>query len=90
MPFLSAPSLMPAQRTAGTASLTQRSARSGRSCDTCGDVRLTEIGMTLTDGTSVEFVSCHHCETKLWQESVSGRTVDLSFDTVIAHTRKMR
>lgn len=67
----------------------QRKARSRR-CAGCGDLRLTEISMTLTDGTSVEFVSCHHCETKHWREKSSGRLLDLSFETVLAHTRKPR
>ena len=75
---------------ADASSLTQKNARSGRSCDTCGDVRLTEITMTLTDGTLVEFVSCHHCETKSWRAVATGDAMQLGFDSVLEHTRKIR
>ena len=35
-------------------------------CVACGSTRLTEIGMTLTDGTPVRFASCRHCEHRSW------------------------
>lgn len=74
----------------GAGSLTQRNARSGRLCDACGDERLTEIAMTLTDGTVALFSSCHHCERKSWRASDTGTVIDLSFDAVIDRTRKIR
>jgi hypothetical protein len=84
---------IPAQRPAAPVSpgsLTQRSARTGRTCETCGDPRITEIAMTLTDGTPVAFTSCHHCETKSWRRLEPETQVDITFDTVLDHTRKPR
>lgn len=78
----------PATRPAPPISLTQPNARSGRVCEVCGDERLTEIGMTLTDGTAVHFTSCHRCETKSWRRDADGGLLDLDFETVIGHTRK--
>jgi len=87
---VSPPLRIPAQRSGEGASLTQRNARSGNRCEVCGDVRLTEIRLTLTDGSTVEFVSCQHCETKSWRAAETGEYVDLDFDAVIARTRKIR
>jgi hypothetical protein len=42
------------------------------------------ITMTLTDGSVVDFVSCHTCERKSWTESGSG----LQFGDVLKKTRK--
>jgi hypothetical protein len=67
-------------------SLTRPGATSGTSCRSCGSTRLTELAMTLTDGTPVTFVSCHHCETRSW--SHGGRR--LSFTTILHKTRKPR
>ena len=46
--------------------------------------------MTLTDGTPVQFASCHHCEAKSWRAADTTRPLDLSFDTVLERTRKIR
>lgn len=37
-----------------------------RECVGCGAESLTRVDMTLADGTSVVFVSCHRCETTSW------------------------
>ena len=74
----------------GAASLTQPNARSNRLCDACGDERLTEIEMTLTDGTGALFCSCHGCERKSWQAKGPGTLLDLTFDAVLDRTRKIR
>jgi hypothetical protein len=80
-----------ADRLASTVtSLTQRHARSGRVCDVCGGERLTEIGMTLTDGTAALFSSCHRCERKCWRAEETGGLIDVSFDAVLTRTRKVR
>ena len=50
-------------------SLTQREHRSPDGCVACGSLRLTRLSMNLTDGGSVDFVSCHHCEHRGWQEA---------------------
>ncbi|MEP6463973.1 MAG: hypothetical protein ABJC62_11300 [Frankiaceae bacterium] len=74
----------------GAASLTQPNACSGRLCDACGNERLTEIGMTLTDGTVALFSSCHRCERKSWRAADTGALIDLTFDAVLDRTRKIR
>ena len=35
-------------------------------CATCGGTSVTNVQMTLTDGSPVTFVSCHTCETRGW------------------------
>ena len=83
---------IPVQRTArtsapaGPASLTQRGAGPAGSCPSCGSSRLTELGMTLTDGTPVRFASCHDCEHRSW--SHLGET--LQFSDVIARATKVK
>jgi hypothetical protein len=56
------------------------------SCTTCGGNRVTAITMTLTDGTSVDFTSCHTCERKSWRQG--GRVLDIG--TVLAKAHKPR
>lgn len=80
----------PRGRTRPLRSLTQPRARSGRTCSHCGDVRLTEIGMTLTDGTTVEFISCRGCERRNWRRTGDDLGVEVSFDTVLTHARRAR
>ena len=53
-------------------------------CGTCSGNRVTEITMTLTDGSSVDFTSCHGCETKSWKQD--GRELDIS--TVLGKAQK--
>ena len=54
------------------------------SCATCASNRITEITMTLTDGSIVDFVSCHACETKAWRQGGS----DLDITTVLGKAKK--
>ena len=53
-------------------------------CTTCASNRITEITMTLTDGSIVDFVSCHACETKSWTQS--GTELDVT--TVLDKAKK--
>ena len=55
-------------------------------CPDCGSVRVTALAMTLTDGTPVEFASCHDCEHRHWQHE--GQV--LAFADVINRTTKPR
>jgi hypothetical protein len=56
------------------------------SCSTCASNRVTEITMTLTDGSVVDFMSCHSCEHKTWTQS--GRSLDI--DTVLGKAKKIK
>ena len=56
----------------------------GVSCAACGSERITRISMTLTDGTPVDFTSCHDCEHKLWTDDGG----DLALTGVLARTRR--
>jgi predicted metal-binding protein len=53
-------------------------------CGTCAGTRVTAITMTLTDGSSVDFASCHSCETKSWRQG--GLELDIS--TVLGKAKK--
>ena len=53
-------------------------------CGHCASSRVMSITMTLTDGSVVDFVSCHSCERKSWTESGSG----LQFGDVLRKARK--
>ena len=65
-------------------SLTQHGTRAGSACQSCGSERVTQIEMNLTDGTPVEFVSCHRCEERSW----SGQGEPMSVEHVLDRTRK--
>ena len=56
------------------------------SCSTCASSRVTEITMTLTDGSIVDFVSCHACEHKSWTQG--GRALDI--DAVLGKAKKIK
>ena len=73
-------------------SLTQPGHGPARRCAACGSERVTELAMTLTDGTPVDFVSCHNCEHRTWRASsaADGPAVVLSTDEVLDRTRKPR
>ena len=45
-------------------------------CAGCAGRRVTSITMTLTDGSSVDFASCHSCERKRWVQA--GRELDIT------------
>jgi hypothetical protein len=53
-------------------------------CTRCTGTRVTEITMTLTDGSVVDFASCHTCEHKTWTQG--GVTLDRP--TVLAKAQK--
>ena len=82
------PTHIPAQRTPRTAAPV-RSATSANptgGCPSCGSARLTVLKMTLTDGTPVQFASCHDCEHRHW----SHEGEDLHFEDVIARATKLK
>ena len=53
-------------------------------CASCAGTRVTAITMTLTDGSIVDFASCHNCERKSWQQE--GRELDIA--TVLGKAQK--
>lgn len=67
-------------------SLTQQGARGGAVCVACGSDRVTRLSMSLTDGTAVDFTSCHRCEHKTWSDAER----QLSVDEVLGKTRKVK
>lgn len=67
-------------------SLTQPGARIGGDCARCGSPRVTSLTLMLTDGTPVEFTSCHTCEHRTWV----GPDGPLDRQTVLDRTRKVR
>lgn len=66
-------------------SLTQRDHRPAAECRGCGSPHVTRLSMSLTDGTPVEFTSCHRCEHRTWEHGGG----ELSVDTVIERARKV-
>jgi hypothetical protein len=50
-------------------SLTQRTDRHSATCRGCGSPHVTRLTMSLTDGTLVEFTSCHRCEHRTWEHA---------------------
>jgi len=71
-------------------SLTQAGARPDITCAECGSERITHLAMTLTDGTPVEFVSCHRCEHKTWVDASGVQHRELPVASVLDKTRKPR
>ncbi|HWB67581.1 MAG TPA: hypothetical protein VG708_12225 [Mycobacteriales bacterium] len=65
-------------------SLVHAGARTGARCPHCASDRLTELSMTLTDGTLATLRSCRRCERRVW----SGLDGPLSRDQVLAHATK--
>ena len=65
-------------------SLVTAPARTLAVCGTCAGTRVTSITMTLTDGSPVDFTSCHSCETKSWKQN--GRELDIT--TVLGKAQK--
>jgi len=55
-------------------------------CATCSSTRITAIAMTLTDGSPVDFVSCHTCETRSWKQEGA----DLDISTVLGKAKKTK
>ncbi|WP_396044690.1 hypothetical protein [Cellulomonas sp. P22] len=56
-------------------------------CSGCGGSALTQLRMTLADGSPVVFVSCHACEVKAWFHAGDGRA-EISRDEVITRSAK--
>ncbi len=56
----------------------------GLCCPECSGTRVTRISMKLTDGSPVDFVSCHDCEHKHWRGSDGA----LALDGVLDRARK--
>jgi hypothetical protein len=66
-------------------SLTQRDHRTSAFCHACGSIHVTRLSMSLTDGTPVDFTSCHHCEHRTWEHEGTP----LSVGRVLDRTRKL-
>ena len=47
--------------------VTTRASQLG-TCTSCASTQIMAITMTLTDGSPVDFVSCHACEVKTWKQ----------------------
>jgi hypothetical protein len=60
--------------------LTQREHRFGDRCRGCGSSHVTRLSMCLTDGTPVEFTSCHRCEHRTWEHAGCELTVEAVID----------
>ena len=65
-------------------SLVTTPTRSLATCDACHSTRVTSITMVLTDGSPVDFTSCHGCENKSWKQA--GCELDIS--TVLGKAKK--
>ncbi len=65
-------------------SLTQRDHRISAHCRGCGSPHVTRLSMSLTDGTPVDFTSCHRCEHRTWEHAGA----ELSVDGVLDRSRK--
>jgi hypothetical protein len=68
------------------ASLTQVASHGAARCPVCSGRRLTRIALILTDGSPIDFTSCHTCEHKAWVHEGSA----LPIDRVLAKARKPR
>ena len=55
-------------------------------CSACSGTRVTKISMTLTDGSDVDFTSCHTCEHKSWTQAGTG----LEVSTVLKKAQKAK
>ncbi len=67
-------------------SLTQRPAHEAPTCTACGSVRITQLSMSLTDGTPVDFTSCHVCAHRTWVHEGT----ELQVQDVLDRTRKLK
>jgi hypothetical protein len=67
-------------------SLTQRETRDVAVCASCSSPRTTQLSMSLTDGTPVDFLSCHVCGHRSW----THEGVELDVSDVLDRTRKVR
>jgi predicted metal-binding protein len=67
-------------------SLVTTPARQLATCTACSGTRVTSISMTLTDGSAVDFTSCHTCEHKSWKQAGS----DLAVQDVLKKAQKVK
>ncbi|MGH8870120.1 MAG: hypothetical protein ACRDYU_19295 [Actinomycetes bacterium] len=67
-------------------SLTQAGSGYLTACHACASTRVTRIAMRLTDGTPVDFTSCHACESRSWEAD----GMPLAVDEVLLRARKPR
>ena len=67
-------------------SLTQIRRESMAICPSCNGNRITTIAMTLTDGSPVEFTSCHTCEHRSWVQNGAP----LEIGVVLAKAKKSK
>jgi formate dehydrogenase maturation protein FdhE len=95
MPAVPASARIPAQRRSGRLAAAVPAAQTPSSlvkvpeaargrCVACGSNRLTELSMTLTDGTPVRFASCRRCEHRSWSDG--GET--LPVESVLRKAQK--
>src|SRR5690242_20039903 len=49
-------------------------------CRSCGSTRVRRLSLNLTDGTPVEFTSCHRCEHRTWEHAGAVLTVGSVLD----------
>jgi hypothetical protein len=66
-------------------SLTQRDHRISAVCRACESRHVTRLSLSLTDGTPVDFTSCHRCEHRTWEHAGT----ELSVAGVLDRTRKI-
>ncbi|MFL6139042.1 MAG: hypothetical protein ACJ74O_14760 [Frankiaceae bacterium] len=57
-------------------------------CVACGSPKLTQIAMTLTDGSPVQFTSCRHCEHRRWIDGGHDGGHVLPVDSVLSKATK--
>ena len=55
-------------------------------CSSCGSAALTQISITMTDGSVVEFTSCHACEAKTYRSG--GQDLPLARVLTLAARRR--
>lgn len=55
-------------------------------CVACSSARVTAITMTLTDGSQVDFTSCHRCEHRTWVQAGDA----LALNSVLSKAAKRR
>ncbi len=67
-------------------SLTQPRPGGRATCGSCASDRVTHLTMKLTDGSFVDFLSCHHCDSKSW--SHDGRALTIQEVLSKTHTTK--
>lgn len=65
-------------------SLVRRPSHTLTACAHCGSKQVTELSMTVADGSQLNLASCHRCEGRTWKD---GQTV-LELSEVLVRARK--